>query len=70
MNKDSQKLLEMLEKSEGKIPFNDKADPELIRLKTGMSKNEFKRAVGSLYKQRLIVIESDGIRKVQESKTK
>ena len=54
----------MIEEKGGKLPFNDKADPELIRAATGMSKNEFKRAVGNLYKQRLIVIEPDGIRKV------
>lgn len=64
MGKDADRIMEMLEKSGGKLPFNDKADPELIRSKTGMSKNEFKRAVGSLYKQRLIVIEPDGIKKV------
>lgn len=64
MNRDSEKLLEMLEKGGGRIPFNDKADPELIRQKTGMSKNEFKRAVGSLYKRRMITIEPDGIRKI------
>lgn len=64
MGKDAEKIMEMLEEAGGKLPFNDKADPELIRSKTGMSKNEFKRAVGNLYKQRLIVIESDGIQKV------
>ncbi len=64
MERDADKVLEMLNEAGGKLPFNDKADPELIRKKTGMSKNEFKRAVGSLYKQRLIVIEPDGIKKV------
>lgn len=64
MISDGDKLLDMLEKRGGRLPFNDKADPALIREATGMSKNEFKRAVGNLYKQRLIVIETDGIRKV------
>ncbi len=64
MNKDADKIMQMLLKEGGKLPFNDKADPELIRQFTGMSKNEFKRAVGNLYKQRLIVIEKDGIKKV------
>lgn len=64
MSKDADKVLDMLEKEGGKLPFNDKADPELIRQKTGMSKNEFKRAVGNLYKRRLIIIEQDSIRKV------
>lgn len=64
MGKDADRIMEMLEKEGGKLPFNDKADPELIRQFTGMSKNEFKRAVGNLYKQRLIVIEQDGIKRV------
>ena len=64
INTDAEKLLKMLEKEGGRLPFNDKADPEFIREATGMSKNEFKRAVGNLYKQRLILIESDGIRRV------
>ena len=64
MSKDADLIMKMIEGEGGRLPFNDKADPELIRSKTGMSKNEFKRAVGNLYKQRLIVIETDGIRKV------
>ena len=63
MSKDADLIMKMIEGEGGRLPFNDKADPELIRSKTGMSKNEFKRAVGNLYKQRLIVIETDGIRK-------
>ena len=64
MGKDAEKIMTMLKDQGGRLPFTDKASPELIREKTGMSKNEFKRAVGNLYKQRLIVIESDGIKKV------
>ena len=64
MNSDADKILEMIMNAGGRLDFNDKASPELIREKTGMSKNEFKRAVGNLYKQRLIAIEEDGIRKV------
>lgn len=68
MGRDAEKILEMLEKEGGKLPFNDKAEPEFIRQRTGMSKNEFKRAVGNLYKQRLIVIEPDGIRKCKQER--
>lgn len=64
MSRDADRLMEMLEREGGKLPFSDKADPELIRSKVGMSKNEFKRAVGSLYKQRLIAIEPNEIRKL------
>lgn len=64
IGKDTERILEMLDQAGGRLPLHDKADPELIREKTGMSKNEFKRAIGNLYKQRLIVIESDGIQRV------
>lgn len=64
IGKDAERILEMLDQAGGRLPLHDKADPELIREKTGMSKNEFKRAIGNLYKQRLIVIESDGIQRV------
>lgn len=63
---DAKKLMEMLKERGGKLPFSDKADPELIRGETGMSKNEFKKAVGNLYKQRLILIEKDRITLVKE----
>lgn len=64
MNSDALRIMEMLKEKGGKLHFNDKAAPEVIKAATGMSKNEFKRAVGNLYKQRLIMIEPDGIRKV------
>lgn len=64
MNHDGQKLMELIEQRGGSLAFGDKADPELIRKETGMSKNEFKRAAGNLYKQRLIVIDKNSIRKV------
>lgn len=61
MDTDAEKLLDMLEKGGRKIPFNDKAAPALIREKTGMSKNEFKRAVGRLLKEGKIEIKPDSI---------
>ena len=63
MDTDADKLLAMMDKQGGKIPFTDKASPELIREKTGMSKNEFKRAVGRLLKQGLIEIKESAIEK-------
>lgn len=64
MNVDAERLLEMIGQAGGRLPFNDKADAQLIRSRTGMSKNEFKRAVGNLYKRRLITIGENEIRKV------
>ena len=61
MDSDAEKLMKMLEEGGGRIPFNDKAAPELIREKTDMSKNEFKRAVGRLLKEGKIEIKPDSI---------
>ncbi len=61
MDTDADKLLEMMDAQGGKLPFTDKAAPELIRDKTGMSKNEFKRAVGRLLKEGKIEIKPDSI---------
>ncbi len=62
---DMQKILELLDEYGGALPFTEKADPQVIARETGMSKNEFKRAVGHLYKQRLIVINEGHIRKAK-----
>ncbi len=61
MNEDAQKLLKILEEQGGELPVGDKSSPEQISHLTGMSKNEFKRAVGNLYKQRLIKVEEHKI---------
>jgi len=63
MNVDAQKLMNMIEGFDGVLPFNDKARPETIKRETGMSKNEFKRAVGNLLKAGKIEITETGIRK-------
>ena len=56
MDADADKILVMIENNGGKLGFTDKASPDLIKEKTGMSKNEFKRAVGRLLKEGKIVI--------------
>lgn len=57
MNEDAQRLLKLLEEQGGELPVGDKSSPEKIKELTGMSKNEFKRAAGNLYKQRLVQVE-------------
>lgn len=57
MNGDARKLLKLLEEQGGELPVGDKSSPEKIKELTGMSKNEFKRAAGNLYKQRLVQVE-------------
>jgi len=54
-------ILNYLNKQEGFAPVHDKSDPQLISDLFGMSKGAFKKAIGGLYKQRIISIEKDGI---------
>ena len=63
IEKDAQQILKLLDSYEGSLPFNDKADPEVIKHETGMSKNEFKRAVGNLLKAGKIEITDRSIRR-------
>jgi predicted RNA-binding protein (virulence factor B family) len=63
MQEDAMAVMEAIEDEGGSLPFNDKASPELIRQEMGMSKNEFKRAVGNLLKAGKIEILPDSIRK-------
>lgn len=60
---DSQKIMQLLEKADGFLPYHDKSDPEIIKKKFGMSKAAFKRAIGNLLKNRKISIEENGIYK-------
>lgn len=53
---DAQALIELLKSYDGVLPFTEKASPEVIKRETGMSKNEFKKAVGNLYKNHIIEI--------------
>lgn len=61
ISKDAETIMKLIENYDGKLPFTDKADPERIRQETGMSKNEFKRAVGNLLKGGKIIITSNAI---------
>lgn len=61
IEKDAAKLIEIMESYDGVLPFTDKASPEVIRRETGMSKNEFKRAVGNLLKNGRIVMKPEVI---------
>ena len=55
-------LLENIRSSNGFLPYTDRSDPEDIYRKFGVSKKTFKKAVGDLYKKRLIELEENGLR--------
>lgn len=55
-------ILAALEANEGFLALTDKSPPREIYATFQVSKKVFKQAVGALYKQRLITLESTGIR--------
>ncbi len=63
IEKDAEEILRIIESYDGVLPFNDKVSPEIIKRETGMSKNEFKRAVGNLLKAGKIEIAEKVIRR-------
>ena len=54
-------IIEALHDSNGFLPLNDKSAPELIYDELEMSKKVFKKAIGNLYKDKMITIKRDGI---------
>ena len=65
MDEDAERVMKVIEAFDGVLPFNDKASPETIKREFNMSKNEFKRAVGRLYKERRVEITDSSIRKIK-----
>jgi predicted RNA-binding protein (virulence factor B family) len=62
IDSDVEKVLEKLKKSrEGFLLLTDKSSPDSIRFHMKMSKKAFKKAVGNLYRQKLILIKEDRI---------
>ncbi len=61
----SQQILDVLKGNRGFIAVSDKSSPDMIQAMFGISKKNFKKAVGALYKQRIIDFESDGIRLIK-----
>lgn len=54
-------ILNELHDNGGFIPLHDKSNPEDIKHQLQMSKKSFKKAIGTLYKERQIEIKDDGI---------
>ena len=61
----AERILELLRDNKGYMDLNDKSPAEEIYLMCGMSKKNFKKSIGALYKQKLIDIEEGGIRLVK-----
>lgn len=61
----SRKILDELKQNRGFMAVSDNTSPEMINALFGISKKNFKKAVGSLFKKRMITFDSDGIRLVK-----
>ncbi len=62
INELAKRIIIELNKKEGFLPLHDKSSPLDIQRAFGESKKSFKSAIGQLYKQGKINIESNGIR--------
>ena len=64
----SKQILAYLNKEGGQSTLTEKSPPDMIAKQFGVSKSSYKKALGKLYKQRLIVIEKTHITLVKAAK--
>nr|WP_282580227.1 hypothetical protein [Natroniella sulfidigena] len=57
-----EKILKQLVAEDGFLPLHDKSSPQAIKDKLQMSKGSFKKAIGGLYKEKIIDITKEGIK--------
>lgn len=60
----SKEILEFIKKEGGEINITDKSPPEIIYKTFNASKSNYKKAIGKLYKKKLIIIEKDKLKLV------
>lgn len=63
----SDKILELLQANNGVLEIGDKSSPEKVTALTGMSKKVFKKAIGDLYKKKLVLLEKEKVILVTEA---
>lgn len=63
----SERVLQVLKVKGGFIGVSDKSSPDVIASYFGMSKKNFKKAIGRLYKERIIQIEPESIRLLKDN---
>ena len=64
-DKNAESIVSYLKTQNGFAPIHDNSDPQTIVNLLGMSKGAFKKAIGKLYRERIISIEEQGIRLLQ-----
>ncbi|MBN1989779.1 MAG: GntR family transcriptional regulator [Bacteroidales bacterium] len=60
----AQKVIDALNQNKGSLPLGDKTDPEIIYSMLGMSKKNFKKAIGTLYRMQMVEISDNGVKLV------
>ena len=68
VKEDADVILYELRRNNGFLPYGDRADAEFIEETYAMSKNQFKRALGHLYKNRIVELdrEKDTVRLIKK----
>ncbi len=59
VNEDADVILYELKRNNGFLPYGDRADAAFIEETYAMSKNQFKRALGHLYKNRIVELDRE-----------
>ncbi|MBQ6541656.1 MAG: RNA-binding protein [Lachnospiraceae bacterium] len=62
---DAAAVLKKIDEYDGELPFSDNASPEIIRRELNMSKNGFKKAIGHLYKEEIVEIGKNFVRRLK-----
>lgn len=65
IDKATQGVLDILKYEGGYFKYHDKSEPDDIRKVFKMSKKAFKKALGNLYKNKIVVLEKDGTRLIE-----
>jgi predicted RNA-binding protein (virulence factor B family) len=66
----SRKIMDQLQQQDGFIAVTDKSPAQEIADLFGISKKTYKKAIGHLYKKRLVTLEENGIRLKQKKNQK
>jgi uncharacterized protein len=61
MDDNTQRIMDYLNANDGILKLTDNSSPEEIAITLKMSKKNFKKAIGSLYKKQMVQLQPDGV---------
>ena len=68
IEKIAEDILGQLDRNNGYLEITDRSEPEEIYRLFGISKKNFKKAIGNLYRQKLVEISPNGIKRLKAGK--